>query len=476
VALVDVLRAALSEIEQYERVTLNVQPGIAVRGQAVSDVVHLTAELVENATSFSAAETPVTVAGQMLSSGGVLLEITDQGVGIGAEEIAHANWRLDNPPVVDVAVSRRMGLFVVARLAAKHGIRVRLRPAATGGLIALVWLPDETITHESPAASPGLEGSDSAMSESAAGAEADQSAAIRWADFGRATAKQEVGSGRAPRFVPLRADAEEAEEAAPNSQKVPGTGQPRPKGPADPWPDFRTVPRPAAGAGSEPAETGPQPVVGSGGEPVSESAGGPMAGADSSAAAYQPFRIGAEPADTTAAGPFGSLLSDAGGLSSDGAGRSALGASGLAKSTGAGSSREVVVPFADGVEESSRLPIFEAVESDWFRRGGKAVGWTGRDGRDTTTDWTSPADEGWRAAEVVHAPSSGGVTPAGLPKRVPRANLVPGAATAVAESPAPARSAAATRERFASFQQGAKRGRAVVTEHGTGEEEAESSE
>jgi hypothetical protein len=201
-----------------------------------------------------------------------------------------------------------------------------------------------------------------------------------------------------------------------------------------------------------------------------------MAGADSSAAAYQPFRIGAEPADTTAAGPFGSLLSDAGGLSSDGADRSALGASGLAKSTGAGSSREVVVPFAEGVEESSRLPIFEAVESDWFRRGGKAVGWTGRDGRDTTTDWTSPADEGWRAAEVVHAPSSGGVTPAGLPKRVPRANLVPGAATAVAESPAPARSAAATRERFASFQQGAKRGRAVVTEHGTGEEEAESSE
>ena len=155
VALVDVLRAALSEIEQYERVSLNVQPGIAVRGQAVSDVVHLTAELVENATSFSAAETPVTIAGHLLSSGGVLLEITDQGVGMGAEEMAHANWRLDNPPVVDVAVSRRMGLFVVARLAARHGIRVRLRPAASGGLIALVWLPDEAIMHEAPDGSAG---------------------------------------------------------------------------------------------------------------------------------------------------------------------------------------------------------------------------------------------------------------------------------------------------------------------------------
>ena len=144
------LRASLSEIEHYERVTLNVQPGIVVRGQAVSDVVHLTAELVENATSFSAADTPVTIAGHLLSSGGVLLEITDQGVGMGAEEMAHANWRLDNPPVVDVAVSRRMGLFVVARLAARHGIRVRLRLAASGGLIALVWLPDEAITRETP--------------------------------------------------------------------------------------------------------------------------------------------------------------------------------------------------------------------------------------------------------------------------------------------------------------------------------------
>src|SRR5450755_3497158 len=160
VALVDILRAAVSEIEQYERVSLNVQPGISVRGHAVNDVVHLLAELAENATSFSSAETPVTVSGHLLSSGGVLLDITDQGVGMGAEEMAHANWRLDNPPVVDVAVSRRMGLFVVARLAARHGIRVRLRPAASGGLTALVWLPDEAVTHEADGGSPGLRRSD----------------------------------------------------------------------------------------------------------------------------------------------------------------------------------------------------------------------------------------------------------------------------------------------------------------------------
>ncbi len=88
------------------------------------------------------------MSGQPLSSGGVLLDITDNGVGISDQEMSHANWRLDNPPVVDVAVSRRMGLFVVGRLAARHGVRVRLRHAQTGGLTALIWLPDTVAAPE----------------------------------------------------------------------------------------------------------------------------------------------------------------------------------------------------------------------------------------------------------------------------------------------------------------------------------------
>ncbi|WP_300605433.1 nitrate- and nitrite sensing domain-containing protein, partial [Trebonia sp.] len=148
VPLVDVLRAAISEIEQYERVVLNVQPGIQVVGQAVNDVVHLVAEIVENATTFSPEDTQVYVTGQPLTSGGVLLDITDNGVGISEQEMAHANWRLDNPPVVDVAVSRRMGLFVVGRLAARHGVRVRLRHAQSGGLTALIWLPESVAAPE----------------------------------------------------------------------------------------------------------------------------------------------------------------------------------------------------------------------------------------------------------------------------------------------------------------------------------------
>ena len=209
VALVDVLRAAVSEIEEYERVSLNVQPGIAVRGQAVNDVVHLLAELAENATSLSSADTPVNISGHLLTSGGVLLDITDQGVGMGAEEMAHANWRLDNPPVVDVAVSRRMGLFVVGRLAARHGIRVRLRPASSGGLTALVWLPDEVITHSATVA-PGLTGFDTA--ESGPGELEAELAGLgggEWVDPDRSTAEQEVSAARTPKFASLRADSEE---------------------------------------------------------------------------------------------------------------------------------------------------------------------------------------------------------------------------------------------------------------------------
>jgi signal transduction histidine kinase len=145
VSLADVARAATSEIEQYSRVVLSIQPGVAVIGQGVSDVVHLLAELVENATLFSPKDTQVVVTGQELSSGGVLIEITDKGIGVSESRLAEINWRLDNPPVIDVSVSRHMGLFAVARLAERHHIRVRLRPANPQGVSALVWLPETVI-------------------------------------------------------------------------------------------------------------------------------------------------------------------------------------------------------------------------------------------------------------------------------------------------------------------------------------------
>lgn len=158
VTLVNVVRAAVSEIEEYERVVLNAHPDIAIRGGAVNDVVHLLAELAENATSFSAADTPVEVSGQLLASGGVLVDITDRGIGMGVKELAYANWQLENPSATDVSASKWMGLFVVAKLAARHGLRVRLQAAEFGGLTALVWLPDEVITQPGAAAYPGFSG------------------------------------------------------------------------------------------------------------------------------------------------------------------------------------------------------------------------------------------------------------------------------------------------------------------------------
>ncbi|MFI0736605.1 nitrate- and nitrite sensing domain-containing protein [Streptomyces sp. NPDC021100] len=141
VPLVDVLRAAASEVEQYERIELTGVPPTEVAGRVVNDLVHLLAELLENATSFSSPQTKVKVTGHALPDGRVLVEIHDTGIGLSQEDLAAINERLASPPTVDVSVSRRMGLFVVGRLSLRHGIRIQLRPSDSGGTTALVMLP-----------------------------------------------------------------------------------------------------------------------------------------------------------------------------------------------------------------------------------------------------------------------------------------------------------------------------------------------
>jgi signal transduction histidine kinase len=453
VALVDVLRAAVSEIEQYERVTLNVQPGLSVRGQAVNDVVHLLSELVENATSFSAADTPVSVSAHLLNSGGVLIDITDQGVGMGSEEMAHANWRLDNPPVVDVAVSRRMGLFVVARLAARHGIRVRLRSAAMGGLTALVWLPDEVISQETAAPA------------TLSPRQAEAAIPGRLADWPLATGEGQsavaaaVSAARTPRFTPLRPD-------LPDTVAFSGAGAEAAQA-AGPGPVLPGEEAPAGGAGS---------AAGSGEEP-------PKPGwadrdiAEPAATAEGPEVTAGSPVPGEA-GPDGeqSMLSVLGspvGGPGTGPGSAAPGPGQLLTAAlgneGPLPRREVIVPPASPGEEN-RLPIFESVESDWFRRGRHGAARPPVAAGVPATGWTSPADEGWRAAEVAHTPITSGVTGAGLPKRIPQANLVPGGiATGTSAVPPSGRSAAEARDRMASFQRGVQQARASRGEPPSGD-------
>ncbi|MEU5531784.1 nitrate- and nitrite sensing domain-containing protein [Streptomyces sp. NPDC020362] len=157
VRLVDVLRAAISEIEQYQRVQLRGLVTADVDGRAVNDVVHLIAELLENATAFSSPDTEVGVTCQLLPGGGAKAEIQDSGIGMSTEDLAEANERLLNPPVVDVAVARRMGMFVVGRLSGRHDIRVQLRGASPHGVTAVVMLPQKLVReHEDHMDPPGL--------------------------------------------------------------------------------------------------------------------------------------------------------------------------------------------------------------------------------------------------------------------------------------------------------------------------------
>jgi hypothetical protein len=121
----------------------------------------------------------------------------------------------------------------------------------------------------------------------------------------------------------------------------------------------------------------------------------------------------------------------------------------------------VVIPPAENTGPASRLPIFESVESDWFRRGGRPVSRTTPLPEPDEAVWSSPADAGWQAAEAVRAPVFADTTEAGLPKRVPKANLVPGGAGLPAQLlPAAGRSASQTRQRLSSFQQGIRKARA----------------
>jgi len=156
VPLVDVLRAAASEIEHYQRVVVKSTPSVEVVGYAASDLVRLVAELLDNATAFSAPATQVIIGSRTDQQGSVLVEVADEGIGMGPAELTEANQRLSSGTEDDVPVSRQMGLFVVGRLAARHGITVRLRAPGEGreGLRAFVLVPSELVRAQEQSAAP----------------------------------------------------------------------------------------------------------------------------------------------------------------------------------------------------------------------------------------------------------------------------------------------------------------------------------
>jgi signal transduction histidine kinase len=383
VPLADVVRAATSEIEQYGRVAMKVQPGISVTGPAVSDVVHLLAEIIENATIFSPKDTPVHISGEEIPSGGLLIEVSDSGVGVPEARLKEMNMRLDNPPVIDVSVSRHMGLFAVARLAERHGVRVRLRARSPRGLIALVWLPDSVTEH--------------------------------------GTGPSPWSGGRVKRLAPERPASRQPASSQPASSQ-PASSQPASGQPGNGW--AAAVPTPAPATTMTSVPVAPMPVM-------------PTAAV---AAAREP----AQAADSAVSDWFHSPRSSAPGNSAP--------------------ANSVPGNSAPGSGESPRA----AAQA--------AGGW-----RAAAGEWA----EGMHAAQIVAEPVSGDRTAAGLPVRVPRANLIAGSAgshraggatsrpadgrgTQTSPAARAPRSPEQARNRLSGFQRGSRRAKGQTPRAGEG--------
>jgi hypothetical protein len=404
--------------------------------------------------------------------------------------MSHANWRLDNPPVVDVAVSRRMGLFVVGRLAARHGVRVRLRPAQAGGLTALIWLPD---TVAAPEVGPPLgrlrrfEADDYGPAPS-----------LSAPPLASGPGAQATSAARIPRFSPISPSSPPSPSFTPAaSAGTPGSGTP-----GVVVPEARAPGAEAGGNGwnvGEPSaklpvrdtngtangNAGVPPVNGLAGDGAEQaSPRAPLAAPGP--AVPGPAVPGPAVPGPAVSGPATSRLPSFGapaGIPASGIGSQNVhggdgpsagdpAAGGTPGTDGAADSGQVTVPPAT---QNQRLPIFDSLESDWFRRSGKTLSTArpapgGQEPQVAPAEqaaaesaWVSPADEGWRAAEALSVPAAGDTTQAGLPKRVPRANLVPGSVgSGNGEAEAPTRSPDAARTRMASFQRGVREGRAAA--------------
>ncbi|MFI1015333.1 nitrate- and nitrite sensing domain-containing protein [Streptomyces sp. NPDC020965] len=171
VPLVDVLRAAVSEIERYERVVIqSLPPRVQVAGFAADDLSHLVAELLENATAFSPPDAQVELSGWLLENGEVMLSVQDNGIGMTAGRLAELNTRLEDPEEYEIPSGSRdaegLGLRVAALLAARHGVRVQLREQKQGGIAAVVVLPQGLLPKDPPAGHDSVGGAGDSSSTS----------------------------------------------------------------------------------------------------------------------------------------------------------------------------------------------------------------------------------------------------------------------------------------------------------------------
>jgi signal transduction histidine kinase len=542
----EVLGAAVSEVEQYARIQVGQTPELTVQGRAVNDLVHLIAELLDNATAFSDPVTKVTVRTARTRKGELAIEIQDRGVGMADQEIIDANDRLADPPDVDVAVSRRMGLYVVARLAKRHDIKVRLRTNEDidGGTTALVIVPDSLVQ------APGAPAYPTAPAEPTMDYShpAQRASGIAGAFTGSTPRVDEDTSFHSSPGFPVHVVHSESESDAAG---VPLFGAETPAETSQPW-------LPAAEETSHQAEPEhdlePQ---GSYGEPTLFTAF-----SDRGEDADAPFEPGFETTQFAPIPPTGQIEPAV-----------------VQRNGTSEASRKEVEHDLDAPTE--RLPIYEAVLSQWFQAVGSETaastaqavppvrtpdpvaepeaapaapapeepplptrtpkpvppvpattekGLPKRPARSERSEfpgnlpkrnpepvkepepveaapepvadaaapepvtraqapqtsepaWQSPADEGWQAAQALLNKAPEAKTSAGLPKRTPKAQLVPGSAAPKPQSthqaqrsPLPPRSPDAVRGRMSSLQQGVRRGRHALIDAYAGDQSSRQDE
>ncbi|MBE1486945.1 signal transduction histidine kinase [Plantactinospora soyae] len=589
-ALIDVLRAAQSEVEHYTRIDFGmVDRDIEVQAQAVNDLVHLVAELFDNATAFSPPDSQVMVEARRVGDRATLY-VEDRGIGITAEQLHDLNERLATPPAVDVTVSRMMGLVVVARLASRHGVQVELRPGTDRGTVADVTLPTSVLipralsgraqhpgglppTAQSPSpAAPAQRpafGAPLAL-ESGPAAPAPRAADHDTAPAGRPFSPATNGGGHSSppagevRGMPAWSDLTGARAGLnggdpftprlPNGHDIEPLPQRRASeqdaealGPTDTMSGFTiprqrpTTPDPQPGGYNAPPPVSAPPVSAPpfGGTPSASPFGGPPAAAPPPAQLPPPAPLaqpaasaaGAPPAwppvntpdREAAAPPVPERLAAALDMTAE--------LPRMARPAAEATANVEARPkFAD---ETMELPIFRELESAWFRTrrtpeeagvrplgattatqaasragavdtavpetvqtassptsnaamvnnpvpvtqspptgpagmGGSPAGGNGA-GRpgERSGGWRTAADDGWRAAmaatTAATAPAPAETTQTGLPKRVPMAQLVPGAVEKPVIS-AQRRTPEAVRGLLSAYHRGVQRGRTNPTD------------
>ncbi|QNP65493.1 sensor histidine kinase [Streptomyces genisteinicus] len=531
VPLVDVMRAASSEVESYERIELTGVPETEIHGQAVTDLVHLLAELLENATTFSSPQTKVRVTATRLPDGRVMIEIHDKGIGLTAEDFADINHKLANPPTVDAAVSQRMGLFVVGRLSDRHGIRVQLRPSGEqAGTTSLVMLPD-AITHGG--GGEALPEDDFTVSQMIPQQQSFDSAPLRTAaELGFDDSRYDAEQGATPGLDPVNRSLMRGERRAALEAQAHGTERPlfrdeaafpqnaqNAQGPQQEYAgeygqeynaeyqqgyaqdQQQAYPQDQQGYDGQQgaaydgqgygdydrggyAGQQEQPQHGAyaeGDYQSAQPAGAPYDGSYDNGSHQEAwpdqngYQAGYEPefrpeAESSQGAPANG--SDRVGFDRPGPAPSAsheLTSSGLPRR---GSSPQQAPGRQQPQQQSEQgwpQQPAEQQQAPTAPQGGQGSQDGGQDtagGSDASTDeWRSANDERWQRAEKLRDPKAGGVTSSGLPRRVPKANLIEGTAEQTPQGgPQVSRAPEDVRGRLSNLRRGVQQGRTAGTD------------